>query len=133
MKKTDVRLMMVSILFIIAVIISISVSQYTSERGKLFTTASKASESVEECTCDDQDICYPDGCTRKPKTPQNTYDDDRYSYVCDQNKPRWPPNNRVSTLLLFSTSAGLLRRHGPISGFEILLFYGTMALSPELL
>lgn len=91
MKKTDIRLMVFSIIFILAAIISLAVSQFTSERERSFTTSSKASESVPECKCDDQDICYPDGCTRKPKTPQNTYDDDRYTYVCEQNVPKWPP------------------------------------------
>ncbi len=39
-------------------------------------------EASSYCKCDDNDKCYPDGCSRKPKTDDNTFSESRYDNVC---------------------------------------------------
>jgi len=36
------------------------------------------------CNCTDSNVCYPDGCSRKPKTSNNQYEESRYDSVCKQ-------------------------------------------------
>ncbi len=95
MKKIDIRLIVVSLLFVLAAIVIFSISQFTSEQANFFTTSSKAAETVPECRCTDDDVCYPDGCSRKPKTSNNTFDEARYDAVCKQFDPGYRMPDRL--------------------------------------
>ena len=95
MKKVDIRLVVISILFVLSATVIIAISQFTSEQANLFTTSSKAAETVPECKCTDSDVCYPDGCSRKPKTSNNTFDEARYDAVCKQFDPGYRMPDRL--------------------------------------
>jgi len=46
-----------------------------------------SSQADSVCKCTDDDVCYPDGCSRKPKTSDNRFDEERYDSVCRQFDP----------------------------------------------
>jgi hypothetical protein len=53
----------------------------------LFFIVSPVFASDINCSCNDSSKCYSDGCSRKPKTAQNTFDEGRYDSVCAGNPP----------------------------------------------
>ena len=55
--------------------------------GKTSARNTTAAEASEVCKCTDDDVCYPDGCSRKPKSDNNTFDEARYDDVCKQFDP----------------------------------------------
>lgn len=79
---------------LIAVLIGLSLSVF------FFTDTTRLSRKTEaaapsDCRCDNSDVCYPDGCSRKPKTSSNTFDDTRYDNVCSQYDLGYPPSESV--------------------------------------
>ncbi len=55
-------------------------------------------EASSYCKCDNNDVCYPDGCSRKPKSDNNTFDEGRYNQVCNDSK--YDPGYRMSDGLI---------------------------------
>lgn len=73
--------------FLFVVFASMLVNKYRH------TSNAKASSF---CQCTDPEVCYPDGCSRKPKTNDNQFDEGRYDSVCSQ----FDPGYRISDELL---------------------------------
>ena len=46
-----------------------------------------SSQASSICNCTDENVCYPSGCSRKPKTEDNRFDEARYDSVCKQFDP----------------------------------------------
>ncbi|MBP9691379.1 hypothetical protein KBD81_04845 [Candidatus Woesebacteria bacterium] len=88
MKKIDIRLIGMVVFSLLFVIVSIAMSRFTSNQANRLTTSSQASSSIPaECKCTDPTMCSPDGCSRVPKSPSNTFDEGRYDNVCNQFDP----------------------------------------------
>lgn len=82
-KQTHIQEILLLLGFLIAAF-AIGFSSTFLNKNQSRTTAARA-DSV--CKCTDDNVCYPDGCSRKPKTSNNTFSEDRYDSVCKQFDP----------------------------------------------
>jgi|GEM_PF-3595528 len=98
MKKKDVLTVSISLLVLgaLAGIVSMT-SSLTANRDEKRAVSTQASSL---CKCDNADKCYPDGCSRKPKTEQNTYIEARYDNVCGDSSI--DPGYRMSDALILN-------------------------------
>ncbi|MDP4011314.1 MAG: hypothetical protein Q8P72_03750 [Candidatus Roizmanbacteria bacterium] len=65
------------------------------QQQKNAQNAQAAGNTPAKCNCTDPNNCYPDGCSGKPKTPDNKLDGDRYDQVCKNINFGWPPDLEV--------------------------------------
>lgn len=75
--KRHVKEILLLSVFLIASISVISTGVLIQQNQNTTNT-----EASSYCKCDDNDKCYPDGCSRKPKTSDNKFDEGRYDSVC---------------------------------------------------
>ncbi len=67
----------------------------TTLTTSISTSTQAAANTPAKCNCTDPNNCYPDGCSGKPKTPDNKLDSDRYDQVCKNINFGWPPDIEV--------------------------------------
>lgn len=86
-------------LMVIILLVSLSLIVVTTsllvQNQKNSSKAQAASNTPEKCNCNDPNYCYPDGCSGKPMTSDNRYDDDRYKKACGSIDFGWPPDIEV--------------------------------------
>lgn len=69
---------------------------FVTSRKNQVTIISQAQSNIPaKCNCTDPNICYSDGCSGKPKTPDNKLDSNRYDQVCKNINFGWPPDIEV--------------------------------------